>query len=136
MEKQTLKQYRSILREIAQLEEEKHRTLERLQGAAAGTHRVHAGLCTAPDRIGTMLARCEHYQRVIDARLDALIDLREEIEQAIADLPSAERQLLRLRYIEGKTWEQVADALNYDLRWVTRLHCRTLQKIAGPRKKP
>lgn len=38
-----------------------------------------------------------------------------------------ERELLRLRYIDGMTWEKIADRLGFDVRHIHRIHGRALQ---------
>ena len=37
--------------------------------------------------------------------------------------------LLELRYLEGKTWDEIAKAMDYDLRWIYRLHGKALKEI-------
>ena len=39
------------------------------------------------------------------------------------------RTLLIARYINCKTWEQIADEMGYDLRWIYRLHGKALKAI-------
>lgn len=39
------------------------------------------------------------------------------------------RQLLELRYMDGKTWDEVAELLKYDTRWVMRLHRKALSAL-------
>ena len=38
-----------------------------------------------------------------------------------------ERELLRFRYIDGLTWEQIASRMDYDVRHIYRLHGCALQ---------
>lgn len=42
------------------------------------------------------------------------------------------REVLELYYIDGFTWEQVADRMMLDKRWVFRLHGKALLKIKVP----
>ena len=42
------------------------------------------------------------------------------------------REVLELYYIDGFTWEQVAQRMNYDVRQVFRLHGKALQKVKVP----
>ena len=42
------------------------------------------------------------------------------------------RELLELYYLDGYTWEQVAETMHLDLRWVYRLHGRALMRIRVP----
>ena len=43
------------------------------------------------------------------------------------------REVLELHYMDGMTWEQVAERMGYeDVRWVYELHGRALSKISVP----
>lgn len=127
MDKHTLQQYRSIKREIAHLEEEKQRVLDRLLSPAAPDGMPHAR--GNQDSIGQAIARRDRYQRLIDRKLDELIALREEIERAIEGLPSQDRELIRLRYIEGLRWEEIAVKLHYGYRQILRRHGSILLRL-------
>jgi RNA polymerase sigma factor (sigma-70 family) len=52
-----------------------------------------------------------------------------EIEGAIDLLQPRERTLLRLYYIDGLTWEQVAYEMDYSWRQVHRIHGDALMKL-------
>lgn len=56
--------------------------------------------------------------------------LRREIEEAIRGVEDERlRELLRLRYLEGMTWEGVAERMGYSCRQVTRLHGQALGDV-------
>lgn len=58
------------------------------------------------------------------------VRIRIQIGNAIASVPDGRlRELLRLRYIEGLTWEKIAVGLNYSFRQVTRMHGEALTAI-------
>ena len=66
----------------------------------------------------------------INAAIDALIDLRREIQGAIDKVPDENLQLLlTYRYIDGLTWERIAEKMDDSRQWVFRLHGKALQKI-------
>ena len=47
------------------------------------------------------------------------------------------RELLELYYIDGFTWEQVAERMGYtDVRWVYVLHGRALKEVRVPKDTP
>lgn len=53
-----------------------------------------------------------------------------QIETAISLLnDSAERQVMRARYIEGKKWEEICDIIGYSWSQTLRIHARALEKI-------
>ena len=51
------------------------------------------------------------------------------IEQAIESLTSTERELLRLRYIDGADWTEVAATIHYEWTQTRRIHAKALAKI-------
>ena len=61
-------------------------------------------------------------------RLD-LLEEQVRIEQTIEKLNETERMLMRYRYIEGMTWEEVAVAINYSWMQMHRIHARALSKL-------
>ena len=51
------------------------------------------------------------------------------IESAIATLTPTERDLMRLRYIEGLSWQDICRRINYCWQWTHKIHASALQKI-------
>lgn len=127
MDKATLRQYRSLLREIDELEQEKQRVLERYLSPGQPTGMPGAG--GKDSSLEDTVVRRMQYQRVIDDKLDVLISLRQQIEAAIGSLPSDERRLIRLYYIDGLRWERVALEINYSVQHVWRLHGQILERM-------
>jgi DNA-directed RNA polymerase specialized sigma subunit len=62
-------------------------------------------------------------------KLRELIDGQLKIEKAIADLNPTERELMRLRYIDGAEWNDVADTIHYEWAQTHRVHAKALAKI-------
>ena len=62
-------------------------------------------------------------------RLQVLIAGQLKIEQAIESLSPTERELMRLRYIDGADWTEVAATINYEWAQTHRVHARALAKI-------
>ena len=52
-----------------------------------------------------------------------------DVSCVIDRLPEPYRTLLFERYINGKTWEQVAVDMHYSYRGVTKMHGRALQAV-------
>ena len=81
------------------------------------------GVCSSDnlDRyLGLMRLSGEHYRQVT------------VIEEAIASVPDPTAQLLlRLRYIEGRSWVQVRFALHYSESQTKRIHARALKWLEG-----
>ena len=55
---------------------------------------------------------------------------RRRIEDAISTVPDGRlRLLLEYKYIEGMTWERIADKMDKSYQWVCELHGRALEQI-------
>ena len=66
----------------------------------------------------------------IDQRIDQLVAVKKEIVDAIAQVEDSRyRTLLTERYMEFKTWEQIAVDMNYTWRRVMQLHGEALNSI-------
>ena len=58
----------------------------------------------------------------VQAEVTQLCRIEAEIDCTISRMPEPYHTLLLERYINGKTWEQIAVALNYSYRQTTRMH--------------
>ena len=66
----------------------------------------------------------------INVDIDRLVDLKKDIQDTIKMMDDINQQLLlELRYLVRKSWDEVAEVLGYDKRWVMRLHGRALKEI-------
>lgn len=129
MDKATLRQYRGLLREIDELEREKRLVLDRYLAPPQLTDMPIGSV--EPDRIGSVVAQREKYQQMIDTKLDELISLRGDIEEAIASLPAADRRIIRARYVQGKSWQRIAREQHYSVDWLWHKHGEILLKMAN-----
>ena len=78
----------------------------------------------AAERINGVVEELER-QRMECARL------RLEIGKAIASVPDGRlRVLLRMRYVDGLTWEQIAEEMHYSWRQIVRMHGNALEQVA------
>ena len=107
MTKDELKEYRSIKIEMCQLE-------RRIKGMEGRT-----------DDIGVNEALKAMYHE----KLQSLLECQLKIEKAIESLNSTERELMRLRYIDGAEWLDVAETIHYEWTQTHRIHARALAKI-------
>ncbi len=81
-------------------------------------------------RMEDVIAKMVDMESEISADMKRLLNLKHEIVTMISCVESPELQtLLELRYLCFKTWEQIAVALHFDLRWVHRLHNRALNEV-------
>ena len=63
-------------------------------------------------------------------QLHRLAAAQAEIENLIEGLEPGERRLMRCRYIDGMTWEEVCVRINYSWRQTHNIHARILEKLA------
>ena len=68
-------------------------------------------------------------ERRAAGEIGRLTDLWREIEQTINQAAEPYRTLLYERYINGKTFEQIAVLLNYSYRQATRIHGNALNIV-------
>ena len=66
----------------------------------------------------------------INREIDEMQIARKEIRETLNQLEDESLKLLmEYRYIDGMTWEQIAEKMDYSRQWVTSLHGMALQKI-------
>ena len=66
----------------------------------------------------------------INREIDELQIVRQEIRAALNQLEDENLELLmEYRYIDGLTWERIAEKMDYSRQWVFSLHGKALQKI-------
>ncbi len=76
------------------------------------------------------LERLEQLEAKLTAEAEKELELRGQIEQAIAAMQDQRLQLLlRMHYFSGKSWEAIADVMQLDERWLRRLHTRALEQL-------
>lgn len=131
MTKERLRTYQAIKREAKQLQGQ----LEELEASMYGpkTQQLTGMPSGASADMGSTLERVviKHTELVerYRAKLAELTAEQLEIEKAIESLDGTARVLMRHRYIEGLTWEEVCVRLNYSWRQTHRLHRRALEQL-------
>lgn len=129
--KKWLHQYRAAIREAVEC-------IERLEEAdiAVKSPRID-GMprgATSGDNVEQMaILRTMLEDRATRAR-DRALQLSDEINDAIDGLDNSDqRRVLRLRYINGYCWEQVAISMNMSVRTVHRVHGQALNELRRAR---
>lgn len=78
----------------------------------------------------TLMVMIENAVEELIKKEENLLDIMLEIEECIDELDdSTERFILRARYIEGKTFEQIAVDIDRSWRHTIRKHGEILEKI-------
>lgn len=129
--KYDLRKYKAIKAEILQLQEQINE-LESVMVAPKIPQLTGMpfGGSSEPDKIGNIVAKASKLRDLYYSKLEGLMELQEEIENAIAGLNSQEQLLIRLYYFSDYTWEEVAVRLNYSWQHIHRLHRAVLEKLA------
>lgn len=79
------------------------------------------------------LEKIDEIQHSVEEKVAYLICLKEEINKAIDKLDNRDEQLLlRYRYMDNCTWEEIAAMLNVSIRSVHRIHGMALQHFSVP----
>ena len=69
---------------------------------------------------------------MIDREVDRLYSVKQEILEVVLRLGDTRYQdLLMKRYVDIKTWEQIAVEMNYTYRRITQLHGEALKAAEG-----
>ena len=77
------------------------------------------------------LSRYADFAAQVDAQIDKLVGIKQEIAAVIAQVPdSSLRALLVRRYMNFEKWEVIAVCLNYSRRQVTRRHGQALKEVS------
>lgn len=132
MNKQDLKTYTWAQRNIVKLEqriEELHaiatKQTARLKSDADSIHGTGLN-----DRQGEILAELADLRSELQDELQKALGVQLEIERAIKELPEREKYLIRAKYMESKTWEQIAVDMGYSWRQVHYIHSEALKALA------
>ena len=82
------------------------------------------------DKIGDIMSKIVDLENELDNDIDKLVDLKAEVTKRIDEIPDMEcRLLLMLRYLNFKTWEEIAEKMGYSRQWVNKIHGRALNSL-------
>lgn len=129
--KEWLKRYGDLDKEINSLLREQE-SWRALMMRVTPTYSMSAKGSSDPHSKENIIARVAELEDQINAAIDRRLDIRAEINAAIEQVQSdRQRTLLRLRYIEGKKWDDIAEYMHYDIdgRKVFSLHGRALLSL-------
>ena len=124
-----LKQYRSLSMEIDQISEE----LQRWQDLAT---RISPSYSDMPhgggsDKVQTAAVEVAELTDKLNQKLHQAIMVQENIKKLLESLDDIKlRQLMSYRYINGMRWEEIAVRMDFNYRWVLRLHRKALNQIS------
>ena len=129
--KERLRNYRYLVLYIKQLEDDindlyvKAETMT-LQADKLG---IKVQEDTQPDPIGEIVSEIADMAIELGEKLSKAKEERKAIDDLLEFLPAQDRLLISLRYIQGRSWEQVAVDMQYSIYWVWSRHGDILQKL-------
>lgn len=122
-----------IDREIKELEQAQQEALALATRITAGTdgERVDGTSGNSSERAMVAYAdKAAEYAELIDSKIRELVGIKTEIICAVGRVENPTlRAVLMARYINFKTWEQIAVELSYSYMHVCRLHGRALVEV-------
>ncbi len=131
------KEYLSQARNLDQRIITKTQMIDSLNDLATRCTTTYSDMPKRPNHGNSRLEEC--VMKIIDleeqitADMEKLVDLKKEITYVIQSVPNPEYQdLLAKRYICCESWEKIAVDMNYELRYIHKLHSRALQEVQIP----
>ena len=131
------KEYLSQARNLDQRIITKTQMIDSLNDLATRCTTTYSDMPKSPNHGNSRLEEC--VMKIMDLEeqilhdMDKLVDLKKEITYVIRSISNPEYQdLLAKRYICCESWEKIAVDMNYELRYIHKLHSRALQEVKIP----
>ena len=81
-------------------------------------------------KMADAIEKCVDMEAEIDSLVDKLIDTKKDVIKTIESLDSTcEYQVVHLKYIQDKTFEEIADEMNRSYTAITTIHGRALVSV-------
>ncbi len=130
----TAKEYLSRAYKLDQQIDSKHEQVRALRTIATKAMASISDMPTSgskdPRSMESIVCRIADVEAEINAGLDKLLDLKQEIRRLIGAVENpVYRTILELRYLCYKPWGEIADMLGYNPRYVLKLHGRALREV-------
>lgn len=130
MTKEELKEYIETKREIKIIEEK----IEFLKEKKTSIKSMIIDDMPKPepeqDRLGDLLGEIEELIDIYNKKQDKLFKQQMKIEKCIDKLEdSIDRNIMRLKYIDGYTWERICVIIGYSWNGIHKKHRKILEKI-------
>lgn len=125
------KQYLRQLRRLDHIVQSKLDQVESLRSLAEKiTHvpkTVSVQKSIPQDKMLELMPKIVDLEKEINRDIDDLLDLKIKIRREIDSIDNDDyKLLLMLRYVNFKTWEEIAVEMGYTYQWVHVLHSRAL----------
>ena len=127
--KDRLHQYTQLKKEQLQIQEELERIeMETTAVSSPNMDGMPRGSGVSDPVMAAAFARISIKERYQE-QLEKLAAEQLALEKMIEGLDPVERRLLRYRYLDGLTWENVCVAMCYSWRQTHNIHARALDKL-------
>ncbi len=128
--KEYLSRYRdlgiSISAKLARLERLREQATEITQSLSP----VKVQTSRGQDKASDLVCQIIDTEAEIGEKIKSMEVARREIEETIAKVENCTlRSILEYRYLAAMKWEKIAVTIDYDYRWVLRLHKKALKAI-------
>jgi len=128
--KRILKSYLPLREELRKIEEEIIFWRSKLTRFGGSVVKFSNTKGTRINKADEAFEKLEMLDYRFSAKIISLSDLRSRIEDAIEELDDPiHRLLMRMRYVEGHTWELIAVELSYSWQHVHKIHADALNLI-------
>ena len=115
----SLRREQELAEEVEQLRSRACKVTPSLSGMPGGTGDGQ----TLPRAVEQILEA----QQELEAQIEQCSRIRQEVVDAIEKVTNPrDKEILRRRYLLGKTFEQIGQTIHLDNRWVRRLHRKLL----------
>jgi RNA polymerase sigma factor (sigma-70 family) len=101
------------------------------------TAQMDEAIRTGAKRNSALEKAIEKYDKIEADYVSTFIqyaNTRKKIEKLLKKLTANEAAVIRLYYINGLTWEQTAEKLDYETRHIYRIHGEALKKLEKIKK--
>jgi hypothetical protein len=127
------KDYLSQARYLDQSINAKIQQLSQLNDLATKATAVLNGMPHSNSSTSTMadtVVKIVDLQNEINRDIDTMVDLKADILRLVKTVSCREYQtILEKRYLCFQSWEMIAASMDYDIRWLYRLHGRALEEV-------
>lgn len=116
-------QYRSIQKEIFELKRHVEQIYSHAMFPSCGEI---TGMPRSPgystDGLLKTFVQVDELAEMYKKKITSLVELCWKIEAEVDKLPSIERRIIRLRYFDGRKWDEISTATGYSRSQLHRIH--------------
>lgn len=128
--KEFLVQYWDAKAEVRRLERQLAEIDDLVGNVTVDPTSEHVQTSRDPDQIGTLVAERADIESDLTAAKDKALEVMQRVVGMINKLKKREyRQILQMRYVEHRSWRYIAEDMEYDGRYIYKLHNRALDAM-------